>query len=92
MPTVGDVTRCRMSERATSLRVSGHVRHGVEFLQGELPVRGDVAQAAERVFTGTVAVWPVHLIVFRSLSGRPTKTPSPFPYKQALRAYGVVLR
>lgn len=77
---------------ATGWRVSGHVRHGVEFLQGELPVRDDLATATEGITAETIASWWVHDIVHPHRFGRPHENPSPFPYKQALRAYGVVLR
>jgi hypothetical protein len=76
---------------ATAWRVSGRVRHGVEFLQGELPVRDDVAGVTEGVTAETIATWSGHDTVYPHRYGRPHENPSPFPYKQALRAYGVVL-
>jgi hypothetical protein len=81
-----------MSVHATARCVSGHVRHDVEVSQGELPVRDDVAGATEGVSAETIASWSVHDTVYPNRSGCPHENPSPFPYKQALRAYGVVLR
>lgn len=77
---------------ATARCVSGHVRHGVEFLQGELPVRDDVVGATEGISAETIASGSGHVKVYPHRFGRPHENPSPFPYKQALRAYGVVLR
>jgi hypothetical protein len=77
---------------ATARCVSVHMRHGVEFLQGELPGRDDVAGATEGMSAETIAGGSGHVVMSPHRLGRPHENPSPFPYKQALRAYGVVLR